>query len=621
MRCRHVLSLAAALAVASCGFEEPLTTIVESAERSIVLATLQQIKDGKVVPNSYIVTFRSESPALRFYASAFSEYQARYAPLAERFMSDPRVVDIHYIDEVDLGSLKGPSAQEDLNPPPAVRFAFDSNSTAPILATIAEVTFQSNDEAASALKEWDDDHRIWFAEPNGESELYDDDIQVFTDLEAQYKKGGDNFWWHKNINLYAAYKTIADRKAPVDLDLSNPVIAVLDSGVDTKHPAFEGRLFKNPSPGITGCPNDENGCDTTKITKGTFGLGFTRPFKSDANNRCIDDKATKGVCQHGSHVAGIIAAKFDNDVGGVCPFCQIMPVKIIADDTGKAADSAILNAMKYITRFTRRNRSVVRVINSSFGTYVRSRSVGVLVNVLSAAPNEVLVVGAASNEDSMQRAYPAAYNESIAVSALDEIFQKSTYSNYGPWVDIAAPGGDGSDKDPVSGKPQRPIVSVASGEKSVGKNGTSMACPVVAGAAGLILTVDPGRSRKDLRSSLVLGADPSIYNEDVALGANRQNYYIKVQGDNTRRPLLGSGVLNVDNALRGEKMGLTPGGIARVTSGCSTVGGTRAAGSALGLLLMMFPVLYARRLATRAGPAGLPGFLARRARSRPAGAF
>jgi hypothetical protein len=598
---RLCLGLLAAFA-AGCGYEAdllPNPKLEAVFDKVVTLATQADIDGALVAENSYIVTFRSQASGLRAFASYLSEYKFHYRPLAQRYLGDPRVVDINYIDSVDLADPRVAAAGGDLDPPPALQLAFTAAKTTPVMGTIAEVSFRSNADAAAVLGEWAERGEIWFAEPNYLSYL----SGVFGDLKTEYS--ANPLWWHEMLNLFGAFDSLEARNPPLaEQGVKSPVVAVLDSGLDVTHPAFENRLWVNPSPGQSGCQNDINGCDTTVAKKGSFGSGSVQPYgTSRAGEACNEEDEDIGKnCPHGTHVAGIIAAKYDagSGYGGVCPFCRIMPIKIIAKGKGggSAQDSAILNGLKYITRFTQNQRSVVRVINSSFGKYSRSRAVSVLVNVLSKSPNEILLIGAASNEDSMLRTYPASLANAVAVSALNRDGNKASYSNYGPWVDVAAPGGEGADTG--SG-----ITSTNPGGGPIVKSGTSMACPMTAGVAGLVLAIDPNRGFEALRNSIVAGAHQKIYFPDWMEGGanpgfNRNNYYPKIQGDNVRRPLLGSGVVDAQCAIENNcKNALPPATSDRVSAGCGVLGagagraGGRELPTGLAWLALSLPFLSA----------------------------
>jgi subtilisin family serine protease len=263
-----------------------------------------------------------------------------------------------------------------------------------------------------------------------------------------------------------------------------------------------------------------------------------------------------------------------------------MPIKIIAKDlngNGTASDVAILYGFKYITMF-RLRQGTIRVANSSFGKYSRSRSIAMLVNILKSSPYEVLVIGAASNDDSMARSYPAAFSDAIAVSAIGPDDGKASYSNFGPWVDIAAPGGD-------AGRGLNDIRSTVPGGGADFKRGTSMASPVVAGVAGLVLAADPNRSFSALRASLINTADPRIYVQGVYNGINYNYYFPRPEGDTSRLPLLGSGVVDAEAALDGtKKTGISQSVIGRVDGSCGVIQSVQVA-KGLTWLWLIAPVV------------------------------
>jgi len=454
---------------------------------------------------------------------------------------------------------------------------------------LVTVDFATNEMAKQVLEEWEAQGKIWYAEPN----YYNEKKDRFNEAKTAYETA--DIWWHKAINLYEAFETLSRREIPPhpsDEDIVPPVIAVLDSGLQINHPGLEGRIWQNNSPGVSGCPNDINGCNTTEGEKGVLGTGDVTPFGT-VDGRCPtsdENKSTASTCGHGSHVAGIIGGKLDESApsGGVCPVCKIMAIRIIANAGGKglASDAAILRGMKYLTLFKAKNNAAVRVVNSSFGKYTRVRSVGLLVSALKKKPHEVVIVGAAGNEDSMRRNYPAGFSDTIAVAAVQQGGAKAPYSNFGPWVDVAAPGGNINF--------DRGIFSTVDtgNSKYKAQQGTSMAAPVVSGILGLILSIDPNRSFTDLRNSIILGSNrDALYGKDQAEGFNYNFYYPQVGGESVRRPLLGAGMLDANAAILGKGTGINIGTISRIKSGCSVLGLDDRAGI-MGLLVLLSPGLF-----------------------------
>lgn len=584
-----------AVLTTSCGFDPgdlvPRGALLppENQFPTVVLATKKQIDNNEVDENRYIVAFRVDPGATGHNFKSFqAEHRFHFSLLADSFMGDPGIKDIHFITTVDMSNPGDEATAADIAPPASMQLIWDGGSSAPIEGAISVVEFADHESAARVLAQWEEQGDIWFAEPDHLS--FPDTVlqNPFTpELAAEYKNAGV---WHLNdIKLPQALETLAAKQLE---SIQIPVVAVLDSGLDWEHPALAANVWHNPSPGQSGCAGDEIGCDTTVFVRGKIGIGSPWPYLTSGPGQACPETEDGNICQHGTHVAGLVAAKIGNLAGGSCPVCQVMPIKIIKNIKGKgaASDSAILQGFKYLNLFKAKT-NIVRVANSSFGKLVRSRAVALLVSVLKKSPNEVLVVGAAGNEDTMIRSYPAAFNDAVAVASLAPGFGKSVFSNFGPWVDIAAPGGMGS------GPQGSNINSTIPGGLYIEKPGTSMASPIVAGVAGLILAYQPGRSWKDLRKSLIDMADPAIYNPEVFGGNNYKFYYPKFGGEAVRRPLLGSGIVDANAALDGKKAtGFFGGRLARVKRGCSSVGGLNYFKYPLLLFLIpLLPLLRGRR--------------------------
>lgn len=601
-----LLTTSCGLALWGCGTDPRFD--LELRPGAITLATPTQVKAGEVIENSYIVAFRAPtgSAGLRF-PSFMGETRYHFGYLAESYLVDSRVKDLRYITTLDLAAKPDDAeVAADFALPQALQFAWDAGDIDGISAALARVDFADAQAGAEALTEWDQGGELWYAEPNYVNYLQDENPYT-TKLAEDYKAA--SIHWHNSIKLPDALAKLAAREVT---SAQAPVIAVLDSGVDVENPALAGRIWVNPSPGASGCPGDEHGCDTTLANRGVLGSGNVNPYLTTAyGQECpganepdgSPAKGDYGVCQHGTHVAGIIGAGLSGELGGVCPVCQIMAIKIITSINGRgaASDDAILSGFKYLTLFGT-SQKIVRVANSSFGKYVRARSVALLVNVLKKKPVELLVVGAAGNEDSMVRSYPAALNDAIAVGAVDNVDGKAKYSNFGPWVDVSAPGGDTPSGLGCSSG-QECIASTVPGPNGTGyKKGTSMAAPVVAGIAGLILSVDPTRSFLALRSSIVDTSDCRLYSLDVNGGINRNSYYPKIEGESARRPLLGSGIVDAAAAIEATGANDCQGSsVRRVSRNCSVVGGTRFDdGTTWALLFMPLAALLVLELVRRA---------------------
>ncbi|MBT2596260.1 S8 family serine peptidase [Arthrobacter sp. ISL-72] len=179
---------------------------------------------------------------------------------------------------------------------------------------------------------------------------------------------------------------------------------------------------------------------------------------------------------HGTHVAGIVAAKADNTIGvaGVCPECTILDVKVL-NDSGSGSSSAIANGISWAAG------NGAKVINMSLGQRVSSRTLEAAVN--NAWNQGAVIVAAAGNAGTQAKIYPGAYPNVIAVAATDNNDAKASFSSYGKWVDVAAPG-----VNVYSTFPNRDFVLGTQNGRSTGydiASGTSMASPMVAATAAL----------------------------------------------------------------------------------------------------------------------------------------
>lgn len=201
---------------------------------------------------------------------------------------------------------------------------------------------------------------------------------------------------------------------------------------------------------------------------------------------------------HGTHVAGIIAATRDNTVGvaGVCPDCRILDVKVL-NDNGSGSASRIANGINWAIE------KDAKIINMSLGLRVSSRTLETAVN--NAWNAGAVIVAAAGNTGTQAKIYPGAYPNVIAVAATDNKDAKASFSTYGKWVDVAAPG-----VSVYSTFPNHPNVLGEQNNRSLSYDigsGTSMASPIVAAVAALVWSKDAAASNIAVRDKVELTAD------------------------------------------------------------------------------------------------------------------
>ncbi len=262
---------------------------------------------------------------------------------------------------------------------------------------------------------------------------------------------------------------------------SEVIVAVIDTGIDYDHPDLQGNLWTNESErdGLPWVDDDDNG-----YIDDIRGYNFVA-YSNDPR----DDHG------HGTAIAGIIAAVGNNetDIAGLCWTARIMPVKVLgAGGDGTAADA--VPAIYYAVT------NGADIISGSWGGAEGSNA---LRDAIAYAHDEgVVVVAAAGNNGSGEPYYPAAYPEVISVAATDSDDQRWYLSNYGDWVDIAAPG-----RDIVSLRATLPSQATRTGVVTR-MSGTSLAAPHVSGTCALLLAANPFLRCDELHRILTATADP-----------------------------------------------------------------------------------------------------------------
>jgi subtilisin family serine protease len=149
------------------------------------------------------------------------------------------------------------------------------------------------------------------------------------------------------------------------------------------------------------------------------------------------------------------------------------------DEEGHGLASHVASAIYHATD------SGAKIISMSLGLCAHSNTLYEAIEY--AYNNNVLVVAAAGNDNVTGKHYPAGYDEVIAVAATDQYDNKAWFSNWGDWIELAAPGVD--------------IYSTKPGGYRYA-NGTSMAAPYVSGVAALILSQYPNMTRDVVRGQL-----------------------------------------------------------------------------------------------------------------------
>ncbi len=262
-------------------------------------------------------------------------------------------------------------------------------------------------------------------------------------------------------------------------------VAVIDSGTDLENPDLKGNIAESYN-----APND--GSDVS------------------------DEEG------HGSWTTGIIGAVGNNNVygAGIAWNSRLLTIKADTEDhPGGFTKADVIKAIRYATD------KGARVINMSLGGASRSQAEADVINY--ATSKGVVIVVAAGNGGDDQPEYPASYPGVISVSATGYLGQPAYFTSFGSRVILAAPGVG--------------ICNTGSSGVFACANGTSASAPIVAGAAALVLAVNPALTGSQVKAILIASATPA---PGKGVGQRDDKY--------------GYGIVNVAAALRMAATNQTP---------------------------------------------------------------
>lgn len=274
---------------------------------------------------------------------------------------------------------------------------------------------------------------------------------------------------------------------------TEPIVAVIDSGIDLDHEDLQTSLFKNEVecdggklPYPSNVDRDGNG-----FPGDCMGWNFTAAALGD--NRPYDDKG------HGTHVAGVIAATRDNRIGiaGVSNKIKILPLKVLKGKENSETVMAsslterVANAIHYAIKMN------ATVINLSLGWPKNLNSEKVTKAVKEAASKGIILIAAAGNNGTTALNYPCLYEEVICVGATTIDGTIAPFSNSGSSVDIYAPG-----EAILSTFPKKITSMLFSVQGYEIKNGTSQAAPFVSAIIALMKATNPTLPAFELLSQI-----------------------------------------------------------------------------------------------------------------------
>lgn len=249
------------------------------------------------------------------------------------------------------------------------------------------------------------------------------------------------------------------------------IVAVIDTGVEINNPSLEGKVLINEAEakGQAGVDDDRNG-----FIDDTYGYDFV-------SNRGIatDDNG------HGTFCAGAIASLQTGPVAGLAPNVKVLPVKFLSS----AGSGTLADAVKAIDYSVSRG---AKVLSNSWGGGQYS---AILEDSIKRAQSAgaIFVAAAGNNGSSNDRypTYPASYAVSnvIAVTAVNNRGELPAFANTGSTVHIAAPGVN--------------LHGLTAGGGTECRSGSSMAAPLVAATAGLVLSQNPALSAEEVKAKII----------------------------------------------------------------------------------------------------------------------
>lgn len=330
-------------------------------------------------------------------------------------------------------------------------------------------------------------------------------------------------WYHPLIRTFEAWDST--KGSP------NVLVGILDTGLDYGHPEFEGQIAINPLEDANGNGTFEPWPDTVTVDgiSGDFdrtdgdgngfvddviGYDFTdQPRSPFGGDYLFEDPDPMDDNNHGTLVAGILAAKADNSYGGagIAPDCRLKVLRCFGAGGG-GEDDDIARAIVYAAD------NDIKILNFSFGDIYPSQMMHAAIRY--AYSKGVVMVASAGNGTGDNLHYPSSFDEVISVSASALSFDETTeilwpLSSFGHTVSLCAPG---------SGIYTTIVRDTSNEEDFDVFSGTSTSAPMVTGAVALLFAQRGPCTPQQIRGILTSSAD-DISDEgwDHYTGAGRLN--------------------------------------------------------------------------------------------------
>lgn len=304
-----------------------------------------------------------------------------------------------------------------------------------------------------------------------------------------------------------------DATSAWDMTVGSPaiVVAVLDTG-STPHEDLAGRTL--PGYDFVSLPQLSNDASPPDAQGSYRDADPSDPgdwvSPADLTGLLLEKECiVRSSSWHGTSVMGVIGAATDNGryLAGVDWRARLVPVRVLGKCYGEDADvaDAIVWAAGVAVPGAPVNTSPAHVINMSLGDPgACPRFMQDAVDVAFAHGVTRAIVAAAGNENDGGDHFPSACAGVISVAATTGAGSKTSYSNFGPRVDLAAPGGNSGNFLTLWNAGE----TVPAADSLAQRQGTSFSAPLVSGVASLALSVAPGLSAEHLRALLKASAKP-----------------------------------------------------------------------------------------------------------------
>lgn len=347
---------------------------------------------------------------------------------------------------------------------------------------VEQIKLPKDISVEEAIKFYENKKEVEYAEPN-----------YRRTLQATPNDTSFNSLWGLHNTGQTGGTADADIDAPEAWDLStgsnDVIVAVFDTGVDYTHPDLSPNMWTNPNE----IPSDGLDNDGNIYVDDIYGINTAYSGYQPGNPMDIES--------HGTHVAGTIGAKGDNNSGitGVNWNVKIMAVNTfkIENSSSVTYDSDILKGIDYVLDMKSKGVNIVATNNSYGGEGSNSQSMYNAINNLK--NSDILFIAAAGNnnkDNDTTPFYPSNYDNDnvISVAATNSSDNLADFSNYGiSSVDIAAPGST--------------VYSTVPNESYSYKSGTSMATPHVTGLAALIAAYHPEYDYLEIKNAILSSGD------------------------------------------------------------------------------------------------------------------